>query len=281
MNELKGTKKRQLIDITAKATSSIAAFIGIFFLGWILATVIQKGASSLRLSFFTELPAPSGIEGGLGNAVLGTLIMTVLATLISVPFGLLAGIYLSEFGKGTKMGTTARFFINITTGIPSIVIGLFVYTLFVLPFGHFSAWAGVISLAVIMLPIVAAITDDTLSMVSNTLRESALAIGTPHWKTVMQIVFKQAKPGIITGVLLAIARISGETAPLLFTAMNSQYWISSLREPTANLTVAIYNYAMSPYDDWKELAWGASLLIMIAVLTLNIMTRLFFQERKQ
>jgi len=281
MNKSEHLVKRQLIDIIAKAISSFAAFIGIFFLGWILTTVIQKGASSLRLSFFTELPAPSGIVGGLGNAVLGTLIMTLLATLIAVPLGLLAGIYLSEFSKGTKAGATVRFIINVSTGVPSIVIGLFVYTLFVLPFGHFSAWAGAISLAVIMLPVVAATTDDMLSMVPNALREAALAVGTPQWKTVVQIVFRQAKSGLITGVLLAIARVSGETAPLLFTAMNSQYWISSLREPTANLTVAIYNYAMSPYDDWKELAWGASLLIMIAVLTLNIVTRLFLQEKKQ
>ena len=280
MRQSENIKRRELTNIMMMTFSVMAASVGIFFLFWILITVFQKGASALQLSFFTELPAPAGMGGGLANAIVGTLFMTFMAACIAVPLGILSGVYLAEFAKGTKAGDFIRFIINLSTGVPSIVVGLFVYTVLVLPFGHFSAWAGAVSLSVIMLPVIAATTDDMLNMVPNALRESALALGTPRWKTIIQIVFREAKSGLITGVLLAVARVSGETAPLLFTAMNSQYWMSSLSEPTANLTVSIYNYAMSPYDDWKALAWGASLLITASVLAVNIITRIIIREKK-
>lgn len=274
--------RRQALDLAVKVISGIAAGIGIFFLLWILIVVVQKGAGAFNINFFTQLPAPSGMEGGgLANAILGTLLITVAATAIGVPLGIFAGVYLAEFGKFSKLGTAVRFTINITMGIPSIIVGLFVYTLLVMPFKHFSIIAGAVSLAIIMLPVAARTTEDMLNLVPNSLRESALALGMPRWKAIVSIIFKAARSGLLTGILLAVARVSGETAPLLLTVMSSPYWIGSLSEPVANLTVTIFNYAMSPYDDWKSLAWGASLLIMISVLTLNIIARLLVREVKR
>ena len=266
---------RKITDIAIKILSSISAIVGIFFLAWILLEVSKRGIAALNMDFFTKLPAPPGMEGGgVANAILGTIIMTLIATLIGVPVGVMSGVYLAEFGKTSMLGKGVRFTLNVIMGVPSIIVGLFVYTLLVLPLGHFSGYAGAVSLAILMLPVVARTTEDMLNMVPNELRESALAVGAPQWKVTLGIVFRAAKTGMITGILLAIARVSGETAPLLFTALNSPYWPQSINEPTANLTVTIFNYAMSPFADWQQIAWGASLLIMMVILSLTIITRM-------
>ena len=270
---------RKSVDVLVKVLSIVSSSIGIIFLAWILVEVIKRGAAALDVDFFTKLPTPPGIEGGgVGNAILGTLVITFLATVIGVPTGIMSGVYLSEFGKNTLLGKSVRFTLNVLMGVPSIIVGLFVYTLLVLPSGQFSGYAGSLALSVIMIPVVSRTTEDMLNLVPNTLRESALAVGASHWKTTLQIVFRAAKSGMITGILLAIARISGETAPLLFTALNSPYWPESIGQPTANLTVTIFNYAMSPFSDWQEIAWGASLLIMAAILGLTIITRFIARE---
>ena len=274
-------KSRKLLDWAVKAISVCAALLGIFFLGWILFVVVDRGIAAINWQFFTELPTPPGMEGGgVANAILGTVLMTGIAALLGVPAGLLAGVYLAEFGKHSRLGAWVRFTVNVLMGIPSIILGLFVYSILVYPFGSFSGLAGGVSLAILMFPVVARTTEDMLSMVPNALREAALAIGNPRWLATLNIIFRAAKSGLITGVLLSVARVSGETAPLLFTALNSSYMMKSLNEPFANLTVTIYQYAMSPYDDWNQIAWGASLLIMVAVLLLNIAARFVVRERK-
>jgi phosphate transport system permease protein len=266
---------RKIADLAVKIASSLASLIGIFFLSWILWEVIRKGVAAINWSFFSQLPAPPGTPGGgVANAIVGTLAMTVIGTAIGVPVGMFSGVYLAEFGQHNRFGSLVRFGVNVIMGIPSIIVGLFVYTIMVKPVGHFSGYAGALSLAIIMLPVVARTTEDMLLLVPDSLRESALALGAPRWKVTGNIVFRAARTGMITGMLLAVARISGETAPLLFTALNSPYWPNSLGQPTANLTVTIFNYAMSPFADWQQIAWGASLLIMVAVLMLNISARL-------
>ncbi|XOF33187.1 MAG: phosphate ABC transporter permease PstA [Candidatus Electrothrix sp. YB6] len=273
--------RRKFVDLLIKGISMLAALTGIFFLGWILFVVIQRGAAAINWNFFTELPTPPGMEGGgVKNAIIGTLLMTAIATGIGVPSGLLAGVYLAEFGKHSRLGAWVRFTVNVLMGIPSIIIGLFVYSILVLPFGRFSGLAGGVSLAILMFPVIARTTEDMLSMVPNALREAALAIGNPRWMATLSIIFRAAKSGLITGVLLSVARVSGETAPLLFTALNSPYMMKSLNEPIANLTVTIYQYAMSPYDDWNQVAWGASLVIMITVLLMNIFARFIVRGKR-
>lgn len=273
---------RLLLDLTVRIFSGLAAVVAIFMLGWIIWEVAQKGVAAFSPAFFTKLPTPPGIEGGgLANAILGSGLITLIAVVMGVPVGLFAGIYLAEFGRGTRLAAVVRFTVNILMGVPSIIVGIFVYALLVAPVQHFSGYAGGAALAVIMLPVVARTTEDMLNLVPNTLRESALALGAPRWKATMGVVVRAAKTGLITGAVLAVARVSGETAPLLFTAMNSPYWPESLGEPTANLTVTIFNYAMSPYDDWQRAAWGASLLIMAAVLAVTIITRFGFREVKR
>jgi len=273
--------RRRLADLTVKVLSAVSSLIALFFLGWILFEVVARGAAALNADFFTELPRPPGMQGGgLANAILGTLVITAMATLLGVPIGMAAGVYLSEFGLDSRAATAVRFLANILMGTPSIIIGVFVYTLLVLPSGSFSAYAGAVALAIIMLPVIARTTEDILGLVPNALRESALALGAPRWKVTLGIVFRSAKAGLITGSILALARISGETAPLLFTTLNSPYWPDSLNQPTANLTVTIFNYAMSPYADWKAQAWGASLLIMTGVLLLSLLSRYTFRSKR-
>ncbi len=273
---------RKFKNALVSILSGISAVLGLFILIWIIYEIMIRGVSALNIPFFTELPTPPGMEGGgLANAMIGTLLITFLATILGVPMGLLAGIYLSEFGYQSKFSEWVRFFSNILMGTPSIIIGIFVYTILVVPVGHFSGYSGGVALAIIMLPVVARTTEDMLQMVPNALRESALALGSPRWKVTLTIVFRGAKTGMITGVLLAIARVSGETAPLLFTALNSPYWPGMLNDSTANLTVTIFNYAMSPYPDWQQMAWGASLLITLAVLFVTLLTRFALKERKQ
>ncbi len=272
---------RRFTDLMVSVWSVISALLGIGILIWILVGVIIRGAGALNLSFFTQLPTPPGMAGGgLANAILGTLAMTVAATLISVPIGLLSGIYLAEFGQESRMADQSRFSSNVLMGIPSIIVGVFAYTLVVIPLGHFSGYAGVVALAILMMPVITRTTEDMLRLVPNTLRESALALGAPRWKVTLAVVFRAAKAGLLTGILLAVARISGETAPLLFTALNSPYWFKSLSGPTPNLTVTIFNYAVSPYDDWQRVAWGASLLITVSVLAFTLLARFALRTRR-
>jgi len=273
--------KRRGVDFAMKAASTLAALAALFGLGWILFEVLMRGTGALNLAFFTELPTPPGMSGGgLGNAFLGTVIMTLLATVLGIPLGLLAGVYLSEFGRDSRAAAAVRFVSNVLMGTPSIIIGVFVYSMLVLPRGGFSGYAGAVALAMIMLPVVARTTEDMLALVPNALRESALALGAPRWRVTLGVVFRAARDGLITGALLAIARVSGETAPLLFTALNSPYWPESLDGPMPNLTVTIFNYAMSPFADWKAMAWGASLMIMAGVLVLAVFSRLLFRPRQ-
>lgn len=273
---------RRGIDMGIRLVSSLAALFGMAMLGWILSIVLLKGMPAINWQFFTELPAPPGMPGGgLANAIVGTLMITLLAGLIGVPIGLAAGIWLAEFGQQSKTAETIRFAANLLMGTPSIIIGVFIYVIMVMTTGNFSGIAGAVSLAVIMLPVVARTAEDMLSLVPSALREAALALGVPRWKATLGIVFRAARAGLLTGVLLAVARVSGETAPLLFTALNSPFWPASANEPTANLTVTIFNYAMSPYEDWQTLAWGASLLIAAGVLGTTVITRGFLWYRSK
>jgi phosphate transport system permease protein len=272
---------RRLTNLAVSIWAGASALLGILILFWILYVILARGLGALNLAFFTQLPTPPGIMGGgLANAIAGTLALTAVATLIAVPVGLMAGIYLAEFSDGSKAADYSRFSANVLMGMPSIIVGIFAYTLVVVPLGHFSGYAGALALAILMLPVITRTTEDMLRLVPNTLRESALALGAPRWKVTLAIVFRAAKSGLITGILLAVARVSGETAPLLFTALNSPYWFGSLNEATPNLTVTIYNYAMSPYPDWQQKAWGASLLITAGVLILTVSARFFLREKK-
>jgi phosphate transport system permease protein len=279
--KLRPATGRRLTDLAVSIWAGASALLGILILFWILYVVLARGLGAINLAFFTQLPTPPGIMGGgLANAIVGTLVLTAVATLIAVPAGLMAGIYLAEFSDDSKVGDYSRFSANVLMGMPSIIVGIFAYTLVVVPQGNFSGYAGALALAILMLPVITRTTEDMLRLVPNTLRESALALGAPRWKVTLVIVFRAAKSGLITGILLAVARVSGETAPLLFTALNSPYWVSSLNQPTPNLTVTIFNYAMSPYPDWQQKAWGASLLITSGVLILTILARFLLREKK-
>ncbi len=272
-------KRRMLINRLVLGVSTLAAGLGLAMLVWILGDVAIKGAGSLNWTFFTELPAPPGMEGGgLANAIVGTLIMTGVAAAIAVPFGVLAGTWLSEFGRESRLGEVVRYFSDILVSAPSIVVGVFVYIVMVKTMGHFSGWAGAVSLAIIMLPVVSRTTEEMLKLVPHELREAALALGAPYWKVMLQVIYRAAVSGMITGIMLAVARVAGETAPLLFTALNSPYWADSLNEPMGNLTVTLFNYAMSPYDDWHAKAWGAAFLITMTVLAVTIITRLVLRK---
>lgn len=272
---------RKTADYLMRLLASSAAVLGLVQLGWILSTVIQRGLLALGWDFFFHLPTPPMVPGGgVANAILGSLVITLLATIMAVPLGLLAGIGLAEFGGGRRYADWCRLAANILGGIPSIIVGVFVYGILVVTTGTFSAWAGATALAIIMLPVVARTTEDMLQLIPDALRESGLALGCPYWRLTLAITLRAAKSGIITGVLLAVARVAGETAPLLFTALNSPFMFHSLWEPTPNLTVTIFNYAMSPFADWQQKAWGAALLITMAVLCLNLATRFLWREKK-
>ena len=251
--------RRKLLNFIVLTLSGMAAVLGLFMLSWILGDVAWKGFSSINWDFFTQLPAPPGVKGGgLVNAIIGTLLMTGTAACIAVPFGMMSGTYLAEFGKNNIVGNIIRFLADILVSAPSIVIGVFVYLVLVKPTHQFSGWAGAVSLAIIMLPVVSRTTEEMLRLVPPEIREAALALGSPYWKMTFTIIYRSASSGIATGVMLAVARVAGETAPLLFTALNSPYWMHGMNEPMANLTVVLFNYAMSPYDDWHRLAWGAA-----------------------
>lgn len=272
--------KRKLANYIALGLSVFSAIFGIFFLFWILKDVFTFGFAALGSDFFTQIPAPPGeTGGGMANALLGTLMITVLATAIGVPAGILAGTYLSEYGRKSKMAAVVRFVSDILVSAPSIVIGVFVYAILVKPFGGFSAIAGAIALAIIMLPVVIRTAEEMLKLVPDSTREAALALGAPHWKVTVSVVYRGALRGIVTGVMLAVARVSGETAPLLFTSFNNSFWNFDLTEPTATLTVTIFNYAMGPYEDWHQMAWGAALLITAIVLLVTITSRIIVRGK--
>ncbi len=271
---IRNTRARRTINNLIKLISLVSAVAGIAVLFWILADVFVKGAGAINWQFFTEPPPPPGAgTGGLGNAIIGTLLMIIFATLTSVPAGVFAGVYLVEVNPHSKLSEWIRFLTNTMMGIPSIVTGLFVYAVLVKPMGTFSGYAGGVALALIMFPVITRTTEDVLKLVPDSVRESALALGAKRWKATFSVVFRTASSGLITGSLLAVARVSGETAPLLFTALNSPYWPESLAQPTANLTVTIFNFAMSPYPEWQKLAWGASLLITTGVLLVILLVR--------
>jgi len=265
--------RRRTVNIVNLTGSLLATVFGLFWLFWILWTTVSYGITALDWNLFHQnTPAPGGI-GGLANAIVGSLIMVGLATVIGTPVGILAGTYLAEYGGRTWVAGTIRFINDILLSAPSIIIGLFVYELVVVSMGHFSALAGAIALAIIMLPVVIRTTEEMLRLVPNTLREAALALGAPRWKMISLVAYRAALSGILTGVLLAIARIAGETAPLLFTALSNQFWSTDLMQPMANLPVVIFQFAMSPYSEWHTLAWAGSLLITLSVLILSIVAR--------
>lgn len=267
--------RRIVTNAAVMVASSAAAFVGLFGLAWVLLDVVIRGASAINWQFFTALPAPPGeAGGGLANAIVGTFFMTCTATIIAVPAGVAAGTWLSEFGKTKPYAHTVRLISDILVSAPSIVVGVFVYLTLVRLMGTFSSLAGAVALAIIMLPVVVRTTEEMLNIVPNEMREAALALGSPYWKMMISVLFRAARTGMMTGILLAIARVAGETAPLLFTALNSPYWSDSLNAPMANLTVTLFNYAMSPYEDWHAMAWGAAFLITASVLALTVVTRI-------
>ena len=265
--------RRRLVNRLALTVATAAAAFGLVWLIWILGTLFYNGISAINLGIFTEMTPPPGDKGGLLNAIFGSIILTIGATVLSTPIGMLAGTYLAEYGKKSTLAEIVRFINDILLSAPSIVVGLFIYEVLVVPMGHFSAWAGIVVLAVIAIPVIVRTTEDMLTLVPNGLREAASALGTPMWKVVVMIAYRAARNGIITGILLAIARVSGETAPLLFTALNNQFWSTDFNAPMASLPVTIFQFALSPYDDWQSLAWGGALIITVTILILNIVAR--------
>ncbi|NRR28832.1 phosphate ABC transporter permease PstA [Oxalobacteraceae bacterium] len=273
-------RKRLLSHRIGIALSVAAMSVGLIVLIWILATLLFKGFGALSLDMFTQTtPAPGSEGGGLINAIVGSLMLVGLATAISTPIGIFAGIYLAEYGEENKLASITRFVTDIMLSAPSIVIGLFVYALYVANVKHFSGYAGTIALALIAVPVVVRTTDNMLRLVPNSLLEAAFALGAPRWKVATLVRLRAVKAGVVTGVLLALARISGETAPLLFTALNNQFFSADMNRPMANLPVVIYQFAMSPYDNWRDLAWGGALLVTFSVLALNILSRTLFSQK--
>lgn len=271
-------RRRLRVNRFNLAMSLATMALGMLFLFWILAVLIGNGSSALSLQLFTRSTPPPGSAGGLANALYGSLLIVGSATFISTPIGILAGIYLAEFGRSGPFAETTRFINDILLSAPSIILGLFVYTVYVVNVGHFSGWAGAFALALIAIPVVVRTTENMLRLVPNSLREAAIALGAPMWKVTLLVTLKAVRGGVMTGVLLAVARMSGETAPLLFTALNNQFFNSDMNAPMANLPVVIFQFAMSPFDDWKSLAWAAALLITLAVLLLNVLARTVFRQ---
>jgi len=272
-------RRRRRMNRVMMSLSALALAFGLFWLLWILGVLLWHGASALGPSLFTRATPPPGAAGGLANAIYGSVLMAGMGTLIGTPIGILAGTYLAEYGQRGWLAPATRFINDVLLSAPSIVIGLFVYTVYVARVKHFSGWAGAFALAIIVIPVVVRTTDDMLKLVPNSLREAAAALGCPTWKMVTGVCYRAARAGIVTGVLLAVARIAGETAPLLFTALNNQFWSSDLDRPLANLPVVIFQFAMSPYDDWHRLAWAGAALITLLVLALNIAARTLFPRR--
>lgn len=269
---------RRAVNAASLGLSTVAMGAGLLVLGWILFTLVQNGMDALGPRLFMESTPPPGSEGGLANAIVGSLMMTAVATLIGTPVGVLAGTFLAEYGNRGWLAPVTRFINDVLLSAPSIIIGLFVYWAVVYQMRHFSGLAGALALAIIVIPVVVRTTESMLRLVPNSLREAAAALGAPRWKVIVHVSYRASAAGIITGILLAVARISGETAPLLFTALNNQFWSTDLSSPMANLPVVMFQFAMSPYEDWHRLAWAGALLITLGVLFLNIAARFLFRR---
>ncbi len=274
-------RRRRLTNIFNLGMSLFMVMFGLFWLAWILVTLLQFGFDSLNLRVFTEMTPPPGSSGGLLNAIAGSVLMTLLGIGIGGPVGILAGTYLAEYGRHHWLSSVIRFVNDILLSAPSIIIGLFIYGFMVVRMRHFSGWAGTVALAVVAMPVIVRTTENMLALVPDALREAAAALGAPRWLVIYKISYRAALSGIMTGVLLAVARISGETAPLLFTALNNQFWNADLNRPIANLPVVIFQFAMSPYHDWQSLAWAGALLITFSVLLLSIVARLVLSRQEQ
>jgi phosphate transport system permease protein len=273
-------QRRKRVNAIALTLSLGAMAFGVFWLLWILLETVRLGLGGLSLQVFTEMtPPPMEEVGGLANAIYGSVMMVGLATFIGTPVGIMAGIYLAEYGQRTWLGRVTQFINDILLSAPSIVIGLFIYAVVVSRFKSFSGWAGILALALIVIPVVIRTTENMLTLVPNALREAAYALGTPKWRVIMTITLKSARAGVVTGVLLAVARIAGETAPLLFTALSNQFWTSDLSQPMSSLPVTIFKFAMSPYENWQKLAWAGVFLITMGVLALNILARVMFRNK--
>ena len=266
-------RKRLWVNRWNLAMSLATMAFGMAFLMWILFTLFARGMETLSPTLFTQATPPPGSAGGLVNAIFGSVTMVLVATFISTPIGILAGIYLAEYGREGALATMTRFINDILLSAPSIVIGLFVYTVYVARVEHFSGWAGSFALALLAVPVVVRTTENMLRLVPSSLREAAIALGAPMWKVILMVTLRSVRAGVMTGILLAVARISGETAPLLFTALNNQFWTTDMNAPMANLPVVIFQFAMSPFKEWQNLAWAGALLITLAVLALNIVAR--------
>ena len=272
-------QRRKLSNLIALTCSMLAMTFGMVWLIWILVSVVQMGFKGLTLTTLTQMTPSPDSDGGLLNAIYGSVLMTAVGTAIGTPIGLMTGVYLSEYGGRSLFSKTTRFINDILLSAPSIVIGLFVYALIVAQTKTFSGWAGAIALALMVVPVVVRTTEDMLRLVPNTLREAAYALGTPKWKVISHVVLKSARSGVLTGIMLAVARITGETAPLLFTALNNQFWVTGLSQPTASLPVTIYKFAMSPYSNWQQLAWAGVLIITFGVLVINLIARMLFGKK--
>lgn len=273
-------RRRKFVNQIGLTLSMLAMVLGLFVLLWILFVLFKNGFASFNLALFTQsTPAPGTEGGGLANAIVGSLMMIFVTTLISTPVGVFAGVYLAEFGDGNKVAAVTRFVTDIMLSAPSIVLGLFIYAIYVAQVRHFSGWAGSFTLCLIAIPVVVRTTENMLRLVPGSLREAAFALGSPRWKVSTFVTLRAARAGVITGLMLALARISGETAPLLFTALNNQFFSTNMNEPMANLPVVIFQFAMSPYDNWIGLAWAGALLITLTVLILNIIARVLFREK--
>ncbi|MDD0837795.1 phosphate ABC transporter permease PstA [Curvibacter sp. HBC61] len=270
---------RKRVNTIALTLSLAAMAFGVFWLVWILWETIRLGFGGLSVALFTQMTPPPNEVGGISNAIFGSFVMVLMATFVGTPIGIMAGVYLAEYDTKGWLASVTRFVNDILLSAPSIVIGLFVYAIVVARFKSFSGWAGIIALALIVIPVVIRTTENMLTLVPSALREAAYALGTPKWKVILMITLRAAKSGVITGVLLAVARISGETAPLLFTALNNQFWNSDLSKPMASLPVTIFKFAMSPYENWQQLAWAGVFLITVAVLGLNILARVLTRQK--
>ncbi len=272
--------RRRIVNFISLSLSVCAMLFGLFWLAWILYTLFKNGFGSLNLVLFTQTTPAPGSAGGLSNAILGSLMMSLVGTLVGTPIGILAGTYLAEFGDRGWLAPVTRFINDILLSAPSIVIGLFMYEVYVVHTGHFSGWAGALALAILVIPVVVRTTESMLRLVPHSMREAAYALGAPQWKMTLQVTLRAAKAGVVTGVILAVARIVGETAPLLFTSLNNQFY-SNMNQPMANLPVVIFQFAMSPYEDWHNLAWAGSLLIGLFVLVMNILARTLIKPQQQ
>ncbi len=273
--------RRRLVNRVGLSLSVLATVFGLFWLGWLLSTLVGNGLRWIHPRLFIESTPPPGSPGGLANAIAGSAILTLAGIALGAPAGVLAGTYLAEFGRRSRLASAVRFVNDILLSAPSIIIGVFVYALIVLPSGHFSGWAGAVALALIVLPVVVRTTENMMRLVPDSLREAAAALGAPMWKITVRVVYRSALPGILTGVLLGVARISGETAPLLFTALNNQFWTTDMSRPFPNLPTVIFQFAMSPYEDWQHLAWAGALLITASILVINVVARLLLRRARR